>query len=342
MKIPKPLINVLKILFTILLLFLVFQSIDISKIGADLKSFSLGRLVALLVVCWMGQLLCSERWRIFASSLEMHGEYRSFVQMYFMGMFFNIGLPSLIGGDAIKAYVISRRCSKPFHIGLASVLQDRASGLISLLIYGTIAVALYSISWRGLPLWIVYLLCWIAVAIVFWIILKGEILYRRFLVPDSSSILQRALQMIAEFHQALGVSSLKSGALFRIALFSFINSGLVLWIFQQVTVAAGHKVGIIPFSALFPIVTLATMLPITLSGLGVREWCYVEALSLVGIPGSVSLCISLATSALLLICNFGGVFFLAGIPAELRRRAFELRGNTDSAGGSGTSHFQAE
>jgi glycosyltransferase 2 family protein len=325
MKIPKSLIIILKIIFTILLLFLVFQSIDVSKISNDLKSFSLWRLSVLLVICWIGQLICSERWRIFAASLKMEGGYRHFVQMYFVGMFFNIGLPSLVGGDAIKAYILSRKSNKPLHIGLASVLQDRAAGLISLLLYGLIAILLHPITWRGFPLWIAYAICWAGVALTLWVILKGEGLYRRFLIADSDAFLQRVLRMIAEFHQALGMSNLKPGALFRIALYSFINSGLVLWLFQQVTVAAGHRVDIVPFSALFPIVTLATMLPITLSGLGVREWCYVEVLSLVGIPRNTGLIISLATSALLLLCNLAGVFFLPSVPAELRHQAAERR-----------------
>jgi glycosyltransferase 2 family protein len=325
MKIPKPLINILKIIFTILLLFLVFQSIDVSKISNDLRSFSFWRLFALLIVCWIGQLICSERWRIFASSLKMEGGYRNFVQMYFVGMFFNIGLPSLVGGDAIKAYILSRKSNKPLHIGLASVLQDRAAGLISLLIYGFTAILLYPVSWKGFPLWVAYVFCWAGVALTLWVILKGEGLYRRLLIPNSDTFLQRMLRMIAEFHQALGMSNLQPGAFFRIALYSFINSGLVLWLFQQVTVAAGHKVDIIPFSALFPIVTIATMLPITLLGLGVREWCYVEALSLVGIPRNTGLCISLATSALLLLCNLAGVFFLPSVPAELRHQAAERR-----------------
>jgi glycosyltransferase 2 family protein len=325
MKIPKSLINTLKIIFTILLLFLVFQSIDVSKISNDLKSFSMWRLSVLLVICWIGQLICSERWRIFASSLKMKGGYRNFVQMYFVGMFFNIGLPSLVGGDAIKAYILSRKNNKPLHIGLASVLQDRAAGLISLLLYGLIAILLYPITWRGFPLWIAYVICWAGVALTLWVMLKGERLYRRFLIPDSDAFLQRVLRMIAEFHQALGMSNLKPGAFLRIALYSFINSGLVLWLFQQVTVAAGHRVDIVPFSALFPIVTLATMLPITLSGLGVREWCYVEALSLVGIPRNTGFIISLATSALLLLCNLAGAFFLPSVPAELRHEAAERR-----------------
>ncbi len=63
------------------------------------------------------------------------------------------------------------------------------------------------------------------------------------------------------------------------------------------------------------------MVPITLGGLGVREWVYVEALSLVGIPRTSGLVISLATSAMLLLCNLAGLLFLPGIPRHLRPRA---------------------
>ena len=330
MRISRPLIPILKLLFTILLLFLVFQSIDISKISNDLSGFNWKSMALLLVACWLGQLLCSERWRILAASLKMHGSYRGFVQMYFAGMFFNIGLPSLIGGDAVKAFILSRRSGKPVHVGLASVLQDRAAGLITLLLYGSLAIVLFPLSWRGFQLWVAYLLSWLAVALALGLVLKGERLYSRLLIPGSRTLLQRVLQMIAEFHQALGNCDIQKGALFRIALYSFVNSALVLWIFQQVTAAAGYRVAILPFSSLYPLVTLATMLPITLSGLGVREWFYVEALSLVGIPRTAGLCISLATSALLLLCNFAGIVVLPGIPSELRRQAYDIKENAAS------------
>ncbi len=340
---PKPLLPIIKLLFTILLLFLVFQSIDISRISHDLRSFKLSSLFALLAVCWLGQLLCSERWRVISSAMQMHGSYRSFVQMYFIGMFFNIGLPSLIGGDAIKAYILSRKAGKPFYLGLASVLQDRAAGLISLLIYGSIAILLNPLSWKGIPLWIAYLISWIGVALVLWLVLKGERLYGRFLVPGGKTLPQKILRMIAEFHQALGMSRLEARAFFRITLYSFINSGLVLWIFQQITVAAGYKVGIVPFSGLFPLVTLATMLPVTLSGLGIREWVYVEALFLVGIPRGPGLIISLATSALLLLCNLAGLLFMPFIPMELRRQAYSLEEKkSEPPQESRTSNFKAE
>jgi uncharacterized protein (TIRG00374 family) len=325
MKIRKSLVNSLQILFTILLLFLVFQSVDISEISRNLKAFKLGSLVFLLAVCWMGQLICAQRWRVFAVSLQMKGSYFSFVQMYFVGMFCNIGLPTLVGGDVIKAYAISRKSGRRFQIGLASVLQDRAAGLISLLIYGSLAVLIHPLSWRGFPLWTAYLVCWIVTAGLLLLIVKGVRVYDGFLSSHNPTLFHRALKPIAELHQALGISRLGAGAALQIALYSFLNSGLILWVFQQVTVAARNPVGLIPFCALYPLVTVVTMLPITLSGLGVRELIYVEALSLVGIPRESGLVISLATSALLLLCNLAGIVFLPGIPRELRRNVQDLQ-----------------
>jgi glycosyltransferase 2 family protein len=318
MKPSNQIINILKLFFTIFLLFLIFKSVGRSGVLRDLHTFPTGSLIVLLLISWLSQLICSERWRLISSSLQMPGSYFSFIQMYFAGMFCNIGLPSLVGGDVIKAYMVSRKSGKSLHLGLASVLQDRAVGLISLLIYGSAAIAIHPISWRGFPFWLLYLASWIAIAIVFALVMKGDILYRRYLETPKNAYRLKIFKAIAEFHQALGTRSMRPSAFFRIVLYSFINSALVLWTFQQVTFAVGTKVGIVPFSALFPLVTLATMMPITLSGIGVREWVYVEALSLVGIPRGLGLIISLATSALSLLCNLGGIFFLPSIPRDLR------------------------
>jgi glycosyltransferase 2 family protein len=317
MKPSDRIISIIKLLFTIFLLFFIFKSVDLSGVRRNLQAFPIGYWVGLLMVCWAGQLICSERWRILATSLQMPETYFHFVQMYFVGMFCNIGLPSLIGGDGVKAYMISRRSGKSLHLGLASVLQDRAAGLITLLLYGSAAIAIHPINWRGFPLWLAYFLCWIAIAAVILLALKGDILYRKYLKTETSTYRFKILTVIAEFHQAFRIRKMPPGSVFRIILYSFINSALVLWIFQQVTFAAGQRVGIVQFSALYPLVTLATMMPITLSGIGVREWVYVEALTLAGIPRELGLAISLATSALSLICNLGGVVFLPGIPKDL-------------------------
>ena len=116
------------------------------------------------------------------------------------------------------------------------------------------------------------------------------------------------------------MSHLKRDAALRIIAISIINPGILLLTAYLVTVAAGCTVDIIAFAALFPLITLATMLPISFGGLGVRELMYVEALSLIGVPTEQGLVISLATSALLMSCNLCGILFLPSVPKDLRSK----------------------
>ncbi len=319
MKLPKALSPSLKVLVTGLLLFLVFRSVDISKIRHDLGALDAGLLVLLLLVCWIGQLACAQRWRLFAAGLELRGGYSTFIQLYFVGMLFNVGLPSLIGGDAVKAYILGRKMRKSFSLALASVLQDRVAGMISLFIYGTTAILIHPVVWRGLSLWIAYVAIWAGILAALLLAWKGEKIYLRFQARKRPALVQRCLTQIADFHRALITMRLSPGGVLQVVGYSLFNSALVFWMFQRVSVATGHPVDFVGFSALFPLITLVTMFPLSLGGLGIREWAYVEGLALLGVPASNALLIALTTSALLILCDLIGLFFLPAIPAELRR-----------------------
>ncbi|HYK89039.1 MAG TPA: lysylphosphatidylglycerol synthase transmembrane domain-containing protein [Acidobacteriota bacterium] len=319
MKAPRALTPTLKVLVTALLLFLVFRSVDISKIRHDLGALNGGLLAFLVVVCWVGQLACAQRWRLFAAGLDLRGGYLTFVQLYFVGMLFNIGLPSLIGGDVVKSYVLSRKMRKPLHLALASVLQDRAAGMISLFIYGTAAILIHPVVWRGVPLWLAYAAIWAGILTALLLAWKGDRIYERLQTQNTGALLRKALSLIADFHRALITIRLSPGAIAQVSAYSFFNSALVYWMFQKVSVATGHPVDFVGFSALFPLMTLVTMFPISLGGLGIREWAYVEGLALLAVPGSNALLIALTTSALLIVCDLIGLLFLPAIPAELRR-----------------------
>ncbi len=319
MNVRKALGTSLKILVTVLLLLLVFRTVDRSRVAQNLGEIEARRLVLLVLICWGGQLLCAQRWRLFAASLGMHGSYRGFAQMYLVGMLFNIGLPSLIGGDVVKAYIVSRKSGKPLQSGLASTLQDRAAGLFSLTIYGSAAILSQPLTWRGVPLGSVYVAVWVCLLLALWLVWKGENTYRRFVEREPKSVLQKLVRAVADFHQALVVMRLDWPRALQIAALSFINSALVLWIYQQIAVATGNAVGLIEFAALFPLINLLTMLPVSFSGIGIREWAYVEAFSLLGIPADRALIVALSTSALVIVVNLGGLIFLPSIPSELRR-----------------------
>ena len=228
-----------------ILLAAILYAVDPAKIKQDLGRLQIDRLALLIVISWIGQLFCVQRWRLFASAQGMQANYSTFFQIYFLGMLFNVGLPSLVGGDTIKAYLISQKTGKPLHNGFASVLHDRAVGLISLLIYGSAAVLLVPLSWRGIPLWLLYGLGWAGTALLLLLIWRGNLIYRRYLIASSRSLLQRGLALLASFHDSLTHVRGPAGSWVQIVAISFFNSGLVLWTLQQVSVAAGYPLDLL-------------------------------------------------------------------------------------------------
>jgi len=310
----------IKIIVTALLLFFVFRSVDISKIRHDLGSLDAGRLMIFVFAFWIGQVLCSQRWRLLAGSLNMRAPYFRFVQMYSVGTFFNIGLPSLVGGDVVKAYMLSRENSRPLQFGLASVLQDRATGMISLFVYGTAASLLLPLSWRGIPFWFLYACIWLGIFAAVYLIWKGDRIFPKLLPPLISSSLHKIRGPLVDFRKSLVTAHLPGKAILQIAAWSLLNSALVLWMFQQLSAAAQHPVDLVAFSVLYPLISLITMLPISLGGLGIREWAYVEALSLVGIPRSGALLIALTTSALIILCSLTAALLILTLPGKAKLR----------------------
>ena len=114
---------------------------------------------------------------------------------------------------------------------------------------------------------------------------------------------------------------LETGAVLQVAGISFFNSALVLWLFRQVSVAAGYPVDAIAFAALFPLITLMTLIPISLGGIGVREWTYLQALAILNVPPDAALTIALASSALVVVSDLAGAFFLPVIPSGFRSKS---------------------
>ena len=59
--------------------------------------------VAAVALYLAGQALSAYRWQLLAALLKVPGRYREFVAYYFVGMFTNLFVPGLVGGDAAKS-----------------------------------------------------------------------------------------------------------------------------------------------------------------------------------------------------------------------------------------------
>src|SRR5262249_27726825 len=99
------------------------------------------------------QVVSSLRWQLFARPLGFRQSLWQFTGMYYVGMFFNLVLPTSVGGDMVRAWYLdggARQRGRAF----LSVLADRGSGLLVLLTLACIGVLA---SPPGLPAWVAWL-----------------------------------------------------------------------------------------------------------------------------------------------------------------------------------------
>ncbi|MCS7159733.1 MAG: lysylphosphatidylglycerol synthase transmembrane domain-containing protein, partial [Gemmatales bacterium] len=98
------------------------------------------RWVPLVLACGLyavAQVLSSWRWHWLAQSLGLEVTIGRLVQLYFVGMFFNLFLPTSMGGDVVRSWLLTRLpAGTSFGQAFASVISERLNGLVALLLLG--------------------------------------------------------------------------------------------------------------------------------------------------------------------------------------------------------------
>ena len=95
-----------------------------------------------------GQAMCAYRWQILAALIKLHGRYSEFFRYSFVGMFTNLFVPGLLGGDAARSVYLGRRYDR-LGEAIASVVADRAVGLLGL--FWMAAIAAMFLNFAPIP-----------------------------------------------------------------------------------------------------------------------------------------------------------------------------------------------
>ena len=116
----------------------VFYRIDLGAIWDRLQTVQIGWVALGVVVYAAGQWLSAWRWWLLLRPVALAVPYLRMVAFYFIGMFFNIFLPTIVGGDAVKAILLARETGAPARSTM-SVFMERNVGLFALLTIATVA-----------------------------------------------------------------------------------------------------------------------------------------------------------------------------------------------------------
>jgi uncharacterized membrane protein YbhN (UPF0104 family) len=222
--------------------------------------------VALYLV---GQALSTYRWQLLAALLNVRGRYREFLGYYFIGMFTNLLVPGLVGGDAAKSVYLGRRHGRMGE-AIASVVADRAVGLLGL--FWLVALAAIFLHPASIPSWIIAAAIAAGAITLAGLLVSPQIARLIHLMPRP---LRRAGGIIAPY--------LHNPAALIPAIALSIVLQIILALGQYLlAVGLGLTMPLSLFIFCVPVANVFASLPVTFNGLGIRESAYLLLFGMAG------------------------------------------------------------
>lgn len=232
---------------------------------------------------------------------------RTVMRIFFVSTFVGTFLPASVGGDAVRAYGLSKEGVGGVD-AVASVLMDRLLGVVSILIVAVAGAILASelIDVRALfpALALLTVLCAAALAVVFSPRAAAGIARVLALLPrgrETGARLVTAIQRYAAFHLPMTNVLLCSIAVQVLRVLQTYCLGLAL----------GLAVPLGIYFALVPIILLIVLMPITINGIGTTQAGFVWLFGRAGVAGAPAFALSVLFLAIALVGNLpGAVLYL--------------------------------
>ncbi len=312
----KHLALMVKLLVMAGLLAFLYRHVDFVAFRGALTGVKWGWLPLIYALLLMNTTLSSLKWQLLLKTDGVRVPLKSLLSSYLIGTFFNLFLPSSIGGDSYRVVEASRHggAAKSF----ASVFADRLTGFLALAIWGLLFSA---VGWSSLPdkriLWLPVLVFGLMAAMVFalvqrtWLVAVLRLLHFDRL-KKLDAFLHRFLDSMAGYHADRALLA----KVFSISLFFQMMAMVIIFCISK---AMDWHVPFIYFSIFVPLITLGEALPISIFGIGVRDSLYVFFFSQGGASREQAL--SMALVYVLITTGYsllGGVLFLLRRPSVVR------------------------
>jgi uncharacterized membrane protein YbhN (UPF0104 family) len=308
------LVFLLKLAVGIGLLAIFFFRLDANQIFQAFSSARLSYVLLALVAYLIGKTLTAVRWALLARPLGFSNPLKDFVAFYYIGMFFNLVGPSTLGGDAGKVFYLSRETSaapersraEAAALAVVSILADRIVGMAGLVWIGAAALLAFPEHVVLVPPLVRYATYALAFGpVVAW---PSFAFGRR--------LLQRTDHPLAKKLHALGNAYWnRPGVLARAAGLSLGFHLIQVWIQILIGRALGFETPWSYACVFFPLVDIITMLPVSFSGIGLREGGLLYFLSKLGVAPEKAVACGILWLAIVIASGLVG-----GLAFVVRRR----------------------
>jgi uncharacterized protein (TIRG00374 family) len=284
----------------------IFKKVDVGTLWQKTKTADPAYVVAAVLIYFVVQVMSAYRWYVLLSPLGIRVPFKKITGLYFVGMFSSLFLPSAIGGDFVRVYYLNKE-ARSLSGATTTVFLDRNLGLAALLVIATISAGLAGTMFNGVPLAPIF-----GVILVAFLLTNLALFYR-----PSYNLLHKALKAFKLKRSDEKVERLFSSFNSYRGQASVILVATVLSVVIQiggiaVNIIAGAGVGLhtdrgmIDYLVFIPAISLISMIPISINGMGWREAAYIVLFTSAGGEKSSAAMLALLWLVVLVLTSLPG------------------------------------
>jgi uncharacterized protein (TIRG00374 family) len=291
---------------TVLLLGWLLSRIDLGPVLVRLSRIDPFWTLAAVAIMTAQVLLTGWRWGLIARAIDSPIGMEPALRLTLVGHFFSQTLPSAIGGDAVRAYLVTREGMSAGKAA-SSVIIDRGTALALMVVLMGALLPLFFArvddpAWRG------------GMAILVGVAIAGLVVFLLVANPIAAQVentrIGKPFASLARDLRRVLIGARESAPIVASAIVVHL---MVATGAYALTRGLGIAVGLIDCWVMIPPVVLLTTLPISIAGWGVREGASVALLGFVGVSPADALAMSVAYGIVLIVVGIpGGLLWLRG------------------------------
>ena len=301
-----------KLALTALILWVLYRKLSFADFSGMVESLRPVPILAFMALLFVNTFLSALKWRLLLKADGMEIPLGRLFASYLIGSFFNLFLPSNIGGDAYR--VVSTGTGAALSKSFTSVLADRFSGFIALAVLGLTASLIGFRLLQSQPMLLLPLAGFIAILFAIGIAMRKTWMERILTwtrIGRIAKLRDFALKCSDSFEHYLGNRRL----LLQIMGISFLFQAIVVLCIRLLCMSmpAAQLPPWLDFFVFVPIISILEALPVTIFGIGLRDTAYFLFFTQSGVadPKAQALAMSLLyMAATIAYTSIGGCLFL--------------------------------
>lgn len=274
-----------------------------------LRGFQIEYLIALLMVAVGTNGISSIKWGLFLKDRGHHLSWWRLFGLYLIGRFFNNFLPSMFGGDVARSYILGRQIGSQ-SLSAASVVLERATGLVGLAILATLGSAINPAILGNPIIAVPLILAILGTAVVTLAFFRPWVSTLFLRILGRIPVIKRLAPKLGKLLDAIGHYRTNTSLLLKSLVYSFGFHFIAALNVYIACLSIGFAPEFADIMVVTPVILLLSMIPVSPNNIGWWEFCFSVLLASAGATAAEGLAVALVIRAVTFLFSLGGGLLL--------------------------------